>query len=173
MSVVSGQLSVNLANDENFLADFVCIASGGYSKSSQFTWLKNLGHSIEEPVPSLFTFNIPDDPIKALMGISVEKVIVKIVGTKFSQRGPLLITHWGLSGPAILKLSAFAASELHKWNYDFKIVVNWLPKYNEQTLRDKFLLIRSTLAAQKVVNRNSFFIPATPMGIFFTTVRHK
>jgi predicted Rossmann fold flavoprotein len=82
-----------------------------------------------------------------------------IVGTKFSQQGPLLITHWGLSGPAVLKLSAFAARELHKWNYDFKIVVNWLPKYNEQTLRDKFLLIRSTLAAQKVVNRNSFFLP--------------
>ncbi|MEJ7674098.1 MAG: NAD(P)/FAD-dependent oxidoreductase [Chitinophagaceae bacterium] len=159
LSVVSCQLSVNLANDENFLADYVCVASGGNSKSSQFNWLKELGHSIEEPVPSLFTFNIPDDPIKALMGISVEKVIVKIVGTKFSQQGPLLITHWGLSGPAVLKLSAFAARELHKANYDFKITVNWLPGYNEQTLREKILHIRKDLASQKIVNRNPFFLP--------------
>ncbi len=72
------------------------------------------------------------------MGISVEKAIVKIVGTKFSQQGPLLITHWGLSGPAVLKLSAFAARELHSANYDFKIAVNWLPRYNEQTLKENF-----------------------------------
>ena len=98
------------------------MACGGYSKSMQFEWLKKLGHSIEEPVPSLFTFNIPDDQIKALMGISVENAIVKIDGTKFSQQGPLLITHWGLSGPAVLKLSAFAARELSKAEYKFSII---------------------------------------------------
>jgi hypothetical protein len=158
LSMVNCQWSIEFAKDEIINADFVCVASGGYSKSAQFTWLKNLGHSIEEPVPSLFTFNIPADPIKNLMGISVE-TIVKIVGTKFSQQGPLLITHWGLSGPAVLKLSAFAARELHKLNYNFKITVNWLPGYNEQTLREKFLQIRNQLAAQKVVNRNPFFLP--------------
>ena len=159
MSMVNCQWSIEFANDEIIDADFVCVASGGYSKSAQFTWLKNLGHSIEEPVPSLFTFNIPADPIKNLMGISIEKAIVKIGGTKFSQQGPLLITHWGLSGPAVLKLSAFAARELHKTNYDFTIAVNWLPGYNEQTLREKFLQIRNDLAAQKIVNRNPFFLP--------------
>jgi predicted Rossmann fold flavoprotein len=158
LSMVNCQWSIEFAKDEIINADFVCVASGGYSKSAQFTWLKNLGHSIEEPVPSLFTFNIPADPIKNMMGISVE-TIVKIVGTKFSQQGPLLITHWGLSGPAVLKLSAFAARELHKLNYNFKITVNWLPGYNEQTLREKFLQIRNQLAAQKVVNRNPFFLP--------------
>ncbi|MEO5781851.1 MAG: NAD(P)/FAD-dependent oxidoreductase, partial [Ginsengibacter sp.] len=158
LSVVGCQLLVEFENDEKIVGDHVCVASGGFPKSIQFNWLKELGHSIEEPVPSLFTFNIPNNPIKELMGISVE-AIVKIVGTKFSQQGPLLITHWGFSGPAVLKLSAFAARELHKANYDFKIVVNWLPAYNEQTLREKFLQSRNDLAAQKIVNRNPFFIP--------------
>ena len=139
--------------------NYICIASGGYPKSSQFEWIKNLSHTIEEPVPSLFTFNIPADPIKELMGISVEKAIVKIIGTKFSQQGALLITHWGLSGPAVLKLSSFAARELYILNYDFKINVNWLPAYNEQTLKQKFLQVRNELATQKIVNRNPFFIP--------------
>ncbi len=159
LSVVSGQLSVEFANDERIDADFVCVSSGGFAKSIQFNWLKDLGHSIEEPVPSLFTFNIPADPIKSLMGITVEKAMVKITGTKFSQQGPLLITHWGLSGPAVLKLSAFAARELHKANYDFMITVNWLPDYNEQTLKEKFLQKRKELASQKIVNRNPFFLP--------------
>ena len=159
LSVVSGQLSVEFANDERIDADFVCVSSGGFAKSIQFNWLKDLGHSIEEPVPSLFTFNIPADPIKSLMGVTVEKAMVKITGTKFSQQGPLLITHWGLSGPAVLKLSAFAARELHKANYDFMITVNWLPDYNEQTLKEKFLQKRKELASQKIVNRNPFFLP--------------
>jgi len=159
LSMMNDEWSIDFANDENILADYVCVACGGYSKSIQFEWLKKLGHSIEEPVPSLFTFNIPGDPIKALMGISIENVIVKIVGTKFSQQGPLLITHWGLSGPAVLKLSAFAARELHKEDYKFSISVNWLPQYDEQTLREKFLRLRNELASQKIINRNPFFLP--------------
>jgi len=159
LSMVNGQCSIGLANNEEMFADFVCVASGGFAKSVQFNWLKDLGHTIEEPVPSLFTFNIPEDPIKELMGISVEKVLIKIVGTKFSQQGPLLITHWGLSGPAVLKLSAFAARELYKPNYDFKIILNWLPIYNEQTLKEKFLHLRNDIASQKIVNRNPFFLP--------------
>ena len=159
LQAASHKLHVIFANDEIITADYVCVASGGYAKSAQFAWLKELGHTIEEPVPSLFTFNIPADPIKELMGISVETAIVKITGTKFIQQGPVLITHWGLSGPAILKLSAFAARELHKANYDFTISVNWLPEYNEQTLREKFLSLRNELASQKIINRNPFSLP--------------
>ena len=159
LKIDNGKWRIDFANDETIDVDFVCVASGGNAKSAQFSWLKELGHTIEEPVPSLFTFNIPDDPIKALMGISVEKVLIKIVGTKFSQQGPLLITHWGLSGPAVLKLSAFAARELYKPNYDFKIILNWLPIYNEQTLKEKFLHLRNDIASQKIVNRNPFFLP--------------
>jgi hypothetical protein len=163
LSKVNGQWLINFATDEIVISDYVCVASGGFAKETQFNWLKELGHTIEEPVPSLFTFNIPGDPIKSLMGISVEKAMIKIIpiatGTKFMQQGPMLITHWGLSGPAILKLSAFAARELHKANYDFKISVNWLPEFNEQTLREKFTASRNQLAAQKIVNRNPFLVP--------------
>ena len=157
--MVNGEWQISFMNEEKLTADYVCVASGGYAKPAQFSWLKALGHSVEEPVPSLFTFNIPANPIKELMGISVEKVVVKITGTKFIQEGPMLITHWGLSGPAILKLSAFAARDLHHANYDFKIAVNWLPAYNEQTLLAKFKSLRVDLASQKIVNRNPFILP--------------
>jgi predicted Rossmann fold flavoprotein len=146
------------SNDE-LIADYVCIASGGFAKLSQFDWLKKLGHTIDEPVPSLFTFNIPEDPIKKLMGISVEDVQVKIMGTKFNQEGPLLITHWGMSGPAVLKLSSFASRELAEKNYDFKIFVNWLGDENEQQLVKKMQSLRFQLASQKIVNRNPFSLP--------------
>ena len=92
-------LHVHCSNGEHIHADFVCIASGGYPKSAMFEWINELSHSIEEPVPSLFTFNITGHPITKLMGVSVEKVRVRIAGIKLEQEGPLLITHWGLSGP--------------------------------------------------------------------------
>jgi predicted Rossmann fold flavoprotein len=139
--------------------DFLCIASGGYPKSTQFEWLQKIGHSIEAPVPSLFTFNMPGNPITALMGITVEKVQVKLVGSKLVEEGPLLITHWGMSGPAILKLSAWGARDLAVKNWQFGIVINWLPTYNEQTLKDKFQQVRFDIAAQKISNRNPFLLP--------------
>ena len=147
------------SNDTSLAANFLCIASGGYPKSTQFEWLHQIGHTIEAPVPSLFTFNMPGNPINALMGISVERVQVKIMGSKLAEEGPLLITHWGMSGPAILKLSAWGARELAAKNWQFGMVVNWLPAYNEQTLKDKFQLIRFDIAAQKISNRNPFLLP--------------
>lgn len=140
-------------------ADYICIASGGYPKAAQFEWLKNCGHTIELPVPSLFTFNMPGNTITSLMGIAVERVAVKISGTKLAEQGPLLITHWGMSGPAVLKLSAWGARELQDKNYHFTITVNWVPDFNENTLRDKMQQLRFELAAQKIVNRNPFGLP--------------
>ena len=147
------------ANYATMEADFICIASGGYSKSSQFEWLKKLGHTIESPVPSLFTFNMPGNTIASLMGVTVENVAVKIAGTKLSETGPLLITHWGMSGPAILKLSAWGARQLAIDNYKFTAIVNWLPLYNEQSLKDKLQQVRFEIAAQKISNRNPFALP--------------
>lgn len=141
-------------------ADYICIASGGYPKSSMFDWLKTLGHEITDPVPSLFTFNLPGNTITKLMGISVENARVKIAGTKLMQEGPLLITHWGLSGPAILRLSAWGARELAAMKYDVRCMINWLPDWHEQTLREKFARLRNTLAAQKIINKNPFGLPA-------------
>jgi predicted Rossmann fold flavoprotein len=158
--------TIQLSDNKEIKADFVCIASGGYPKSSMFQWVIELGHTIENPVPSLFTFNLSagqggmkGHPITELMGVSVENARVKIVGTKLVQEGPLLITHWGFSGPAILKLSAWGAKELASMNYDFKIHLNWLPDANEQQLMQQFQLLRYEIATQKVVNKNPFGLP--------------
>ena len=142
-----------------FDADFICIACGGYYKQEQFSWLSDLGHSFEVPVPSLFTFNVPSNPVVELMGISIDDVIVKIEGTKYSQQGPLLITHWGFSGPSILKLSAFAAKKLAELQYHFSISINWVAGFNESSLLAKLKLLREELASQKILNRNPFNLP--------------
>ena len=155
-----GNFILKLSDQKSIEADYVCIASGGFPKSSQFEWMTRAGHSIQAPVPSLFTFNIPQNQIVSLMGISVENATVKIVGTKLQQSGPMLITHWGLSGPAVLKLSAWAARELAQKDYHFTIHVNWLPAYNENTLKDKIQQVRFEIATQKIVNRNPFAIPS-------------
>ena len=151
---------LQLADGRQLEANYVCIACGGFSKPEHFQWLQKLGHNIETPVPSLFTFNMPGNSITALMGVSVENAIVKITGTKLSQGGPVLITHWGLSGPAVLKLSAYAARELAQMQYHFSILINWLPQYNEQTLKEAWQGLRNQSAAQSIGNKNPFGLPA-------------
>lgn len=150
---------VELSDHRQLNADYVCVASGGYPKSSMFDWLKETGHTIEEPVPSLFTFNLPGHPIRELMGISAENVKVKIQQSKLAESGAVLITHWGLSGPAVLKLSAWGARELAKLNYEFTISINWLPELNEQTLKERFLQIRNENASQRIKGRNMHGLP--------------
>ena len=149
-----------LLSNKNITADHICIASGGYAKAEQFNWIKDIGHSIEDPVPSLFTFNMPGNNITTLMGVTAERVAVKITGTKLQETGPLLITHWGLSGPVILKLSAWGARELALKNYSFNILINWLPAYNEITLKEKIQQVRFDIASQKIINKNPFGIAA-------------
>ncbi len=106
--------------------DKLIVTTGGSPKRKGLEWLEALGHKIEDPVPSLFTFNMPDESVTKLMGIVVENALVALPGTKLKSEGPLLITHWGMSGPAILKLSAFGARILSEKNYDFNILVNWV-----------------------------------------------
>lgn len=147
------------ADGKIFEADAVCIACGGFPKSSMFEWLRQLGHSIEEPVPSLFTFNMPGNPITGLMGVSVPDAQVRITGSKLNSSGPLLITHWGMSGPAILKLSAWGARELAAVDYHFTAVVNWVPAFNENSMRDEIQHLRFEHASQKIGHRNPFQLP--------------
>ncbi|MBZ5855709.1 BaiN/RdsA family NAD(P)/FAD-dependent oxidoreductase [Flavihumibacter profundi] len=144
---------------KEFNADYVCIACGGYSRPAMFQWLTAVGHSIEAPVPSLFTFNVKSHPITTLMGVSVPDVQVRIIGSKLVERGPVLITHWGFSGPAILRLSAWGARELSMIQWNFKILINWIPVYNENTLRDFIQQFRFEKATQKMINRNPFNLP--------------
>lgn len=150
---------VRLADGRALEADYVCVACGGYPKSEGFDWIRGLGHSIEEPVPSLFTFNMPGDPITKLMGVTVPEVQLKIVGSKLVEKGPLLITHWGLSGPAVLRLSAWGARELAAGAYRFGIQVNWIPEFTEQTAREHLQALRYERAGQPVSSRNPFGLP--------------
>ncbi len=154
------QFLLNCKDGSILHCDFICVACGGYHKKEYFNWLVELGHSFALPIPSLFTFNVPGDPIAELMGISLNEVIVKLNDSKLLQAGPLLITHWGFSGPAILKLSAFAARILAERKYDFKITINWLPQFNANTILEKLKLLRYELAAQKTGSRNPFNLPS-------------
>lgn len=115
-----------LTNNGDFLADYVIYATGSSPKSLRI--MENLGHKIVSTVPSLFTFNIKDDLLINLPGTSFENAEVSIPQLKTSESGPLLITHWGLSGPAILKISAWKARELFDCNYEFEITVNFISK---------------------------------------------
>jgi predicted Rossmann fold flavoprotein len=141
-----------------YSADFLMIASGGFPKPEQYRWLHALRHSIQQPAPSLFTFNMPQHPICQLMGVSVEQVSVKIVGSKLSASGPILITHWGLSGPAILKLSAWGARELQHSNYHFSVLLNWIDT-PENTLREDWHAIRIKQSGLALSSKNPFKLP--------------
>jgi predicted Rossmann fold flavoprotein len=140
-------------------ADFVCVAAGGYAQADKFSWLQATGHKIVTPLPSLFTFNMPGHPITELMGVSVSEAHVKIAGTKLQESGPLMITHWGMSGPGILKLSAWGARELAALQYNFTAVINWLPAYNENSLLEEVKALRFSLGGQKMNTRNPFALP--------------
>ena len=137
----------------------VVIACGGFPKSTQFQWLKDLGHTIAEPVPSLFTFNSPRHAITQLMGLSVSDAKVTIMRTKLCQQGPVLITHWGISGPAVLRLSAWAARELAAQQWTFTALVNWAPGFTETVLRNVFQANRSEKATLKISSKNTLDLP--------------
>jgi len=140
-------------NSEDFIADYLLIASGSNTKVWQMT--EKLGHSIIQPVPSLFTFNIADERLKDIPGTSVPNATVKVLNSKLEAQGPLLITHWGLSGPGILKLSAWGALELYKKDYQFEIEVNWLSKKNEEVF-EALKLAKKEHSKKQVVLRSIF-----------------
>ncbi len=144
--------------EKNYQFDRIIVTIGGQPKKDGLNWLEYLGHDIIEPVPSLFTFNMPKNPICALMGNVVENAVVKVEGTKLIGDGPLLITHWGMSGPAILKLSAWGARILQEKNYDFAILVNWLNDTKEESLRNEIQRVMLVYGGKMVSNLNPFSI---------------
>ena len=160
IDVIPGKpFQLTLANNETLSCDKLLVASGGHPKESSYEWLQQLGHTIESPIPSLFTFNIHNKRLTELMGVSVPQAKIKIIGSKFEYQGPLLITHWGMSGPAVLKLSSWGAKLLNELNYDFTIHVNWLPKLNEEKLRIEFDSVRKENSAKLVFNTRPFDLP--------------
>jgi predicted Rossmann fold flavoprotein len=143
-------------NQETFISKKLLVATGSNTKIWEL--MQNLGHSIVEPVPSLFTFNIKDNRIKDIPGVVAQKVAIKIVNSDLEAEGPLLITHWGMSAPAILKLSAFGALELAKRNYKFKIEINFIQTSFEDCL--VFLKqVKQSSIKKKVFNSLQFELP--------------
>ncbi|HRO43208.1 MAG TPA: NAD(P)/FAD-dependent oxidoreductase [Flavipsychrobacter sp.] len=159
LAKVDGAFEIHFADGIMQNADKVLVACGGFPKEEQYKWLQQLGHSIQLPVPSLFTFNLRNHPITELMGVSVPNGVVKINGTKIIEPGPILITHWGLSGPAILRASAWGARELHERNYDFQVQINWLGTLQEQELKEIIVQLRREQGKQFIAQKNPFELP--------------
>lgn len=145
--------------DQYFEFDKVVVATGGWPKLSGFSWLSELGHTIVDPLPSLFTFNMPSEGIRKLMGVVASNVTVSIQSSKLKTEGPLLITHWGMSGPAILRLSAFGARFLADQNYNFKVQVNWANIKNAQVVFDALADISLEHPKKYLANKRPFDLP--------------
>ncbi len=154
-SFTNGYL-LHLKNESRIHTTKLCIAAGGHQTLDKFHWLQHFNLAIEPPVPSLFTFNLQDKSLTKLMGVTIPKAQIKIKGTKLQTLGPVLITHWGLSGPAVLKLSALAARYLAEQNYLYKIQVNWVPAFNENTAIESLQSIAELHPGAKVSNKNPF-----------------
>jgi len=142
---------------EDYRADKLMLATGSNPKI--WALLKEIGHQTIAPVPSLFTFNIKDERIKDLAGLSVPNALVKVPGTKLVANGPLLITHWGLSGPGVLKLSAWGARILNEKQYDFNLQVNWLGDVNYNEAEQELRKIKEENRLRLVVKYPQFEIP--------------
>lgn len=148
-----------LVNGQQLKLDKVLIATGGHPSEKGFQWLSNLGIGIVKPVPSLFSFNINDKQLVSLMGLSLKNICVKLAGSNFSAAGPVVITHWGLSGPAILKLSSIAARSLADLNYQFILKVNWLGDEGEDDVRKLLIDCKTSYSTRKIVNHSPVDIP--------------
>lgn len=153
----SGSIRLQLSNDETLHADRVIVTTGGHPQLAGYQWLSDLGIQIVSPVPSLFTFNIPQSPLSDLMGVSMPKVQVKVAGSKLSDAGAFLVTHWGVSGPAVLKMSAWGARELAERNYQFTALINFTEQKPAQITETLTNYQRDALWRAKFVSTQAAF----------------
>lgn len=141
-------------------ANRVVVATGGSPKDAGLAWLRELGHEVVPAVPSLFTFNLPNDAVRELMGVVAPRVRLRIAGSKLESTGPLLITHWGFSGPAVLRLSAFGARVLHDLGYVYTVQVDWLGELDEGAARERLIMHVRAHPKRQVLNAVTFELPA-------------
>ena len=142
------------------LFDYVFVASGGSSKIDGYNPLSACGHAIHRPLPSLFTFNIPQNSLKGLEGVAVASVKIKIEKSTLQSEGAFLVTHWGISGPAVLKLSAWGAEELAALNYSFKTYLNFVSAGNSETIREDILKYKELNKNKLVSGHRLFDLPS-------------
>ncbi len=143
---------LRLTGGEKLFCDRLLLATGGCRAAVAGQLAASLGHTIESPVPSLFTFHIAVPWLRELAGVSVESAEVSVPGTELRERGPLLVTHWGLSGPVVLRASAWGARELHERDYKFQLQVHWLPQLLPEKLAQEIVSRRQAHGAKLVVN---------------------
>jgi predicted Rossmann fold flavoprotein len=168
LQVIDNQFIVK-TNSQVFKADKIVVAAG--SSTGMWSLLESLGHTIIQPVPSLFTFNIKDERIKDLAGLSVQNAEVTVEGTKLTSSGPLLITHWGLSGPGILRLSAWGARELSDKNYHFKVKINWTGFETLEDVKD-FLNEQKLNTAKKQISNTPLYNISSRLWLRFLNAAH-
>jgi hypothetical protein len=147
-----GLFDLRLSDGETLDCERLLLATGGCRVTALGQLAVSLGHTLEPPVPSLFTFHLETAWVRDLAGVSLEAVEASVPGTGLRERGPLLLTHWGLSGPVILRLSAWGARELHGFNYHFPLRLNWLPHLGTEALAAELQSRRDTQPARFVVN---------------------
>jgi hypothetical protein len=154
-----GRLEAVLTTGERVLADRVLIATGGTKGSAGIPIAESLGHTIVPPVPSLFTFHVDDPRLNGLEGVAAQAA-ASVRGSRLCEVGPVLVTHWGLSGPAILRLSAWGARELHDAGYRFTLTVNWAEARTTEQARSALEEDRAAHPRRQVSTANPFRIPA-------------
>lgn len=154
-----GRFRLTLGDGEVERYDRVIVTTGGNRGSGGHAIATALGHTIEEPVPSLFTFQINDPRLHGIEGLAVPEAEVSVPGTKLKERGPVLVTHWGLSGPGVLRLSAWGARELAALDYNFTVRIAWSGEANEDRVREKLVAGRQELGKKRVRNVNPIGLP--------------
>ncbi|MEH1873344.1 NAD(P)/FAD-dependent oxidoreductase [Nostoc sp.] len=160
VTATNGGFDIHLKSGDPIKCDRLLLATG--SSLIGYKIVKELGHQIEAPVPSLFTFNIADPQLQALAGVSVNPVQLRLsLGGKsqLQQTGPLLITHWGLSGPAVLKLSAWGARVLHEKRYQATLLINWLPDLQQEQVREKVLAVKDEWGKKAIALHRGVDLP--------------
>jgi len=151
------RFTVHLRSGATLHSDRVLLATGG--APAGYRWAQALGHTIEAPVPSLFTFKIDDPRLRGLAGVSVASARVRLDGAKEVHEGPVLVTHWGLSGPAVLKASAWGARLLNEQGYKLGLTVDWRPDMRQDEVREALLAIKRTDARRTVLASEPFGLP--------------
>lgn len=153
---------LHLLTGEPVTADRVLLATGGNPQRTGYEWFPPAhdADGLVSPVPSLFTLNVPNSPFLPLAGVTVTDVAVSVAGSKLVQRGPVLLTHWGFSGPAILRLSAWAARDLADADYRFMLRIRWVPTMNDEQVRDALQTFRLSNGKKQVTTQNPFGLPA-------------
>jgi predicted Rossmann fold flavoprotein len=148
---------IHLDSGECLTCDRLIMATGSHPFG--FGLAKSFGHTIQDPIPSLFTFNVPTSPLKDLAGIALANVKISIRNTQLEQTGPILITHWGFSGPAALKLSAWGARLLHDKKYRVELCINWIPQFSQAKAAEVLFACRNKNPSQTLIASNPFELP--------------